>query len=165
MSDEVEAFLKAAIGVGLLALVVVVLSTVMGCSSNIPIDPDCGRLIEVQDEELLSYECSRPVEDCTDEYNEGYEDGASSVTCEECREPGECPEPPSCDSYGDDVPRGHLPKECRGKHRAQLDDDECGDDPICPLELARRVCRTVCNTTPYGGTECYTQCWEDGRPV
>ena len=130
-----------------------------GCGSNIPIDPACEDLFTHQDEEAASFECERPVADCTPDfnrgygdgfrdasdlcdldgsYNEGYNDGVDSVVCEE---PVECPEPPSCDSYGDDVPRGHLPKECRGNG-----------------PLADVTCRTVCYPHPHMPTYCETVC-------
>lgn len=46
-------------------------------------------------------------------------------------------QPSDCDSYGDDVPRGHLPIECRGQ--------------------AGTTCRTTCVDLPLG-PECTTVC-------
>lgn len=162
--------------VGFFLLVAFVMTAALGCGSNIPIDPACEDLFTHQDEEAASYDCERAVCDEEGAYNEGYSDGqATCDVCEDCAclEPPTCPEPPSCDAYGDDVPRGHLPKECRGhrhddedsdsdEHSALRCDPNCDpNDPICipcDLEEYAGTCYTQCVPTGNGGTICRTYC-------
>jgi hypothetical protein len=119
----------------------VAVTSIAGCEhgSNIPIDP--------------------PPEECVDSYDQGFRDGVDSVECE-CEQDW-------TDICNEDVPKGHLRKECRGKPEkaAQKCDRNCDpNDPICipcDLELAER-CFTTCVPTGNGGQICRTECFPYG---
>ena len=62
MNRELESFLKAVIGLGVVALFFVVLTTLAGCDAPIPIDPVCFVPTECVDEVVEEF-CTVDDED------------------------------------------------------------------------------------------------------
>jgi len=116
MKIEPVEWLGAVGFVGALVLGLLLAAWAVGCGgSNIPIDPTCEELLGWQADARDSFQCELPAPDCSDAYNEGFDDGVDSVV--ECTpdhrviiivipEPGE----DTCDLS---IPAGHRPIECR----------------------------------------------------
>ena len=136
--SNVRPFLLSACFLLAVALVATLLSS---CDGNhiIGDEPDpCfveAECVDTVVEEL----CPECEIDCTDwarlSYERGLEDGAASVTCDECDVDVVETDTDTCDLS---VPVGHRPIECRGKGHSSLRcDKNCGEfDPICiPCDL------------------------------
>ena len=179
--SNVRPFLLSACFLLAVAIVAALLS---GCDGNHIIGdlPTCVELVTDECVPEIIEEFCEPVEECeTCEVCEPAEECETCETCEVCED--QCVEPVDCDDYPDWIPRGHLPKECRGKgpdkcervHVSTLGcDKNCAPhDPICiPCDLGdfagllAQHCETVCTPLPGGGVSCIQTCYDrTGRRV
>jgi len=169
MSNDHGYYRRLALAFMLLAWAAILGTLVSGCDGNhiIGEEPTCVELVTDECVPEIIEEFCEPAEECE--------------TCEVCED--QCVEPVDCDDYPDWIPRGHLPKECRGKgpdkcervHVSTLGcDKNCAPhDPICiPCDLGdfagllAQHCETVCTPDGLGGMTCIQTCYDrTGRRV